>query len=111
MSRRKRELPLSQADVPETLLSRVREPALIALGSPAEVAHLIEHASPDLRPVCWQLDLFQADRLRDLLGERSLQADVVTAADLWDVTAPDGAAFQTAVFLPARGGERELKID
>jgi 16S rRNA (guanine1207-N2)-methyltransferase len=112
MSRRRRERPLSQADVPDALLSRLRPPALVALGSPAEVVHLVEHAPAELRPVCWQLDLFQAERLRALLAERNLQADVVTTADLWDVTAPDGSAgFHTAVFLPARGGERELKID
>ena len=32
---------------------------------------------------------------------------VVTLPDLWDLPAD----FQTAVYLPARGGERELKID
>lgn len=112
MSRRKRERPLSQADVPESLSMRLRPPCLIALGSPAEVAHLVAHAPAELRPTCWQLDLFQAERLRAVLAEQNLQADVVTTADLWDVTAPAGATgFQTAVFLPARGGERELKID
>src|SRR4051812_35599822 len=100
MSRRKRERPLSQAEAPETLRSRLRPPCLIALGSPAEAAHLVAHAAPELRPTCWQLDLFQAERLRALLAERNLQADVVTAADLWDVAAPEGApGFQTAVFL------------
>jgi 16S rRNA (guanine1207-N2)-methyltransferase len=112
LSRRKRERPLSQAAVPDALRSRLRPPCLVALGSPAEAVHLVEHAPPELRPTCWQLDLFQAERLRALLAERNLQADVVTTADLWDVPVPDGAAgFQAAVFLPARGGERELKID
>jgi 16S rRNA (guanine1207-N2)-methyltransferase len=111
MSRRKRERPLSQADVPESLTSRLRPPVLVALGSPAEVAHLASHTPTDLHPTAWQMDLFQAERLRAVLGEQARKADVVTTADLWDVTAPDGPGFQTVVFLPARGGERELKID
>src|SRR5262249_15422882 len=86
--------------------------ALIALGSPGEVAHLVGGAGPELRPTCWQMDLYQADRLRAALTERSLSADVVTAADLWDIPAPAGApGFQTVAFLPTRGGERELKLD
>src|SRR5690349_20024702 len=111
MSRRRRECPLSQAAVPESLLSRLRSPALVALGSPAEAAHLVAAAPAGLRPACWQMDLFQADRLREALAERAAEAEVVTTADLWDVAAPDGTGgYQTVVFLPARGGERELKI-
>src|SRR5205085_322717 len=36
-----------------------------------------------------------------------LEATVTVCADLWDLPAD----FQTAVYMPARGGERELKID
>jgi 16S rRNA (guanine1207-N2)-methyltransferase len=41
------------------------------------------------------------------LNEQQVPAKVVTAADLWDLP----AEFQTVLYLPARGGERELKID
>lgn len=109
MSRRRRELHLSQADVPESLLSRLRPPALVALGSPGEVAHLVA-AAPELRPSCWQMDLYQTDRLRAALAERNLPGEVVPSPDLWDVPAPEGG-FQTVAFLPTRGGERELKLD
>ena len=53
------------------------------------------------------MDTFQGERLRDELAEAGLSANVVLAADLWDLP----ATFQTVLFMPARGGERELKID
>ena len=58
-------------------------------------------------PVCYQMDLHQAGRVEDELRERNVPGRVVTTADLWDLP----AEFQTALYLPARGGERELKID
>jgi 16S rRNA (guanine1207-N2)-methyltransferase len=53
------------------------------------------------------MDLYQAERLQRELAEANVAASVVTLPDLWDLPAD----FQTAVFLPARGGERDLKID
>src|SRR4051794_41315442 len=53
------------------------------------------------------MDLYQSERLSAELAEAGIDARVVTAADLWDLPAD----FQTAVYMPARGGERELKID
>lgn len=107
MSRRKRSLPpLSQVPVPEFLIARVRPPLVVVLGSPAEVVHLLT-ALPGIETVCYQMDLHQADRLRSELTQAGLAATVVTAADLWDLPTP----FQTALYLSARGGERELKID
>jgi 16S rRNA (guanine1207-N2)-methyltransferase len=53
------------------------------------------------------MDLHQAERLQTELAEQSLPAKVVTSADLWDLPAD----FQTVLYMPARGGERELKID
>jgi 16S rRNA (guanine1207-N2)-methyltransferase len=107
MSRRKsRTVPLSQREVPELVASRCRPPLAVILGSPAEVANLLD-ACPLEGTVCYQMDLHQADRLREELAEADLRADVVVAPDLWDL----GGNFQTAVYMPARGGERELKID
>jgi 16S rRNA (guanine1207-N2)-methyltransferase len=107
MSRRKpREVPLSQRPVPEQVASRCRAPLAVVLGSPAEVVNLLSSCEVE-EAVCYQMDLHQAERLREELAEADVRAEVTTAADLWDLP----AEFQTAVYMPARGGERELKID
>src|SRR5256885_1870944 len=107
MSRRNRsELPLSQRPVPEEVSARLRPPLAVVLGSPAEGVNLLA-ATDAAGATCYQMDLHQADRLREALAERNLPAAVVTLPDLWDLPAD----FQSAVYLPARGGERELKID
>jgi 16S rRNA G1207 methylase RsmC len=106
MSRRKRVArPLSQQPVPEFFTAKVRPPLVVVLGSPAEVVHAL--AALSVEATCFQFDLHQADKLRAMLAEANLKADVVVKPDLWDLPAD----FQTALFLPARGGERELKID
>jgi 16S rRNA (guanine1207-N2)-methyltransferase len=107
MSHRKRnEVPLSQRAVPEQVLCKLRSPLVIVLGSPAEVVNLLA-ASQSVETTCYQMDLHQAERLRAELAATGLAARVVTLSDLWDLP----AEFQTAVYLPPRGGERELKID
>ncbi len=107
MSRRKRtDKPLTQLPVPGFVIAKARPPLLVVLGSPGEVVHLL-FACPGVEATCFQFDLYQADRLREALVDHKLKASVVTAPDLWDLPAD----FQTAVFMPARGGERELKID
>jgi 16S rRNA G1207 methylase RsmC len=107
MSRRQRnEIPLSQRAVPEPVQAKLRPPLAIVLGSPAEIANLLR-ACPVTPATCYQMDLHQAERVREVLKSEQLSADVVTLPDLWDLP-PD---FQTAVYLPARTGERDLKID
>ena len=107
MTRRKRGiLPLSRRPVPEAVRARVRSPLAVVLGSPAEVVHLL-HACPGVEVVCYQMDLYQAEKLREALAEAKFTARVETPPDLWDLP----AEFQSAVYMPARGGERELKID
>ncbi len=107
MSRKTRNaVPLSQRPVPEDVHTRLRPPLAVVLGSPAEVVNLLS-ATDAAGATCYQLDLHQAERLREALAERQLSAAVVTLPDLWDMPAD----FQSAVYLPARGGERELKID
>jgi 16S rRNA (guanine1207-N2)-methyltransferase len=105
MSRR-RDLPLSRREVPMTLRSRLRSPLVVVLGSPAEVVHLLS-AVDVAETVCYQMDLYQAERLREALEEAKIAARVETLPDLWDLPAD----FQSAVYMPAQGGERELKID
>jgi 16S rRNA (guanine1207-N2)-methyltransferase len=107
MGRRKRDAtPLSQRAVPDVLRARVRPPLAVIMGSPAEVVNLLS-ACAGAEPTCYQMDLHQAERLQTELGERGLAGRVVTLPDLWDLPAD----FQSAVYLPPRGGERELKID
>lgn len=107
MTRRKRnDVPLSHRPVPELVRQKARPPVAVVLGSPAEAGHLLQECEAG-EAVCYQMDLFQAERLEEELRERGVAGRVVTAADLWDLP----AEFQTVIYLPARGGERELKID
>ncbi|HYT94840.1 MAG TPA: methyltransferase, partial [Gemmataceae bacterium] len=57
--------------------------------------------------ICYQMDLYQAERLREELGERGLTASVVTLPDLWDLPEP----LQGLVYAIPQGGERMLKLD
>jgi 16S rRNA (guanine1207-N2)-methyltransferase len=86
--------------------NRMRPPVAVALGAPREVAELLA-GLPAGEAVCYQMDLYQADRLREELAEHGLAAEVKTAADLWDLPAD----FQTVVYPAPERGERELKID
>ena len=107
MARRKLSaIPLSQRAVPEQVAAKVRPPLAVVLGSPAEVVNLLRGCGA-ADAVCYQMDLFQADRLRAELAAAGLTARVVTAPDLWDLPAD----FQTAIYPSPRGGTRELKID
>jgi 16S rRNA (guanine1207-N2)-methyltransferase len=106
MPRKRKEVPLSQRAVPDLVRARARPPLAVVLGSPAEVAHCL-NAFGGIEATCYQMDLHQAERLQAELDEQQSMARVVTAADLWDLPAD----FQTALYLPPRGGERELKID
>ena len=106
MSRRHKIKPLSQLPLPPLIAEKTRSPVAIILGSPSEVIHALKDL-PGVEATCFQMDTFQGERLRTELVDAGLIANVVLAADLWDL--PD--TFQTALFMPARGGERELKID
>jgi 16S rRNA (guanine1207-N2)-methyltransferase len=90
----------------EVLQARVRPPVCVALGSPRQTAELIQ--ALDLRgATAWQMDLYQADRLRGELAERGCEATVAVAADLWDVP----GTTQTVLFPVEPKGERILKLD
>jgi 16S rRNA (guanine1207-N2)-methyltransferase len=103
---RHRPTPLSQRPVPPLVRDKARPPLAVVLGSPAEVVNLLATlALPEA--TCYQMDLYQSERLGGELGTAGLAAQTATLPDLWDLP----AEFQTAVYMPARGGERELKID
>ncbi len=106
MSRRQKEIPLSQRKLPSVVSEKARAPLAVVLGSPAEVAHCLSFLK-GIDATCYQMDLHQAERLKEELTERQIAATVTTTADVWDL--PND--FQTVLYLPARGGERELKID
>jgi 16S rRNA G1207 methylase RsmC len=90
----------------ESINSRVRPPVVIVMGSPAQAADLCAGLGP-VETVCYQMDVHQADKLRQQLAELGLPATVETHPDLWDLP----ARFNTAIFPVAAHGERELKLD
>lgn len=91
---------------PGVLQTKVRPPAAVILGSPAEVIRLIAPLAPG-EITCYQMDLHQAERLRAELEPIRPEVQVVAAADLWDLPAD----FQTALYPAPQGGERSLKLD
>lgn len=85
---------------------RVRPPVGVILGSPRETAELA--AATAAGPVtCYQMDLYQAERLGEALRERDVPGEAITAPDLWDLETP----FQTLLYPVPKGGERGLKLD
>src|SRR5207248_11536108 len=57
--------------------------------------------------VCYQMDLHQAERLREELAAGNIKAEVRAEPDLWDLPAD----FQTVLFPSPPRVERELKLD
>ena len=86
--------------------AKLQTPFAIALGSPKEAADLVAVVAAP-QTVCWQLDLYQAARLREELGQRKLHAEVVALPDLWDLPQP----ARTLLYPVPLGGERSLKLD
>ena len=97
---------LAQEKLAEILASKLKPPFGVVLGAPGEVAELAG-TLPSSDVTCYQMDLFQADRLRVELKESGHFGEVVTAPDLWDLPAP----LQTLVYPVPLGGERGLKLD
>jgi 16S rRNA G1207 methylase RsmC len=98
--------PMQRPAYADILQRKLRPPLAIVLGAPREVTHLL--AELDTTEVtCYQMDLYQADRLRAELAQASVAAQVAASADLWDLP----PVFQTVLYPAPRGGERSLKID
>jgi 16S rRNA (guanine1207-N2)-methyltransferase len=98
------------APLPENLKTavqaRLRPPVGIVFGSPRQAVQWV--AGLNLTDaVCYQMDLYQAERLREELQQAGLTARVVAAADLWDLS----ERFSTLIYPVAQGGERMLKVD
>jgi 16S rRNA G1207 methylase RsmC len=84
---------------------KLQPPFGIVMGSPLEAAELASRL-PAEQCVCYQMDLFQAERLRGELQLRELDAKVHVGADLWDMP-----PVQTLLYPVPYGGERALKLD
>jgi 16S rRNA (guanine1207-N2)-methyltransferase len=89
-----------------TVARRVRPPVCVAMGPPWPVANLVQ-AINDPATVCYQMDLHQADRVRECLAEVGTTAEVVVHPDLWDLP----PRFGTVLFPAAAQADRELKLD
>ncbi|HEY3789340.1 MAG TPA: methyltransferase [Urbifossiella sp.] len=85
---------------------RVKPPVCIALGPPWAAASLVQ-ALGEVPATCFQMDLHQADRVRECLVELGVTAEVAAAPDLWDLE----AKFETVLFPASAYTDRELKID
>jgi 16S rRNA (guanine1207-N2)-methyltransferase len=105
MGRRRKDV-VGPDDLPRVLEGKLRPPFGVVLGSPREAADLVA-AVQDSDVICYQMDLYQADRLREELDGRGLAARVVTAPDLWDLPAD----LQTLLYAAPERGERGLKLD
>jgi 16S rRNA G1207 methylase RsmC len=94
------------ADVPTLLAEKLRGPLAVLMGNTVEVLPFLA-ALPRMPVTCYHLDVFPAERLRQELREVGLDAEVVTAPDLWDLP----ANFETVVYPAPLRGHRDLKID
>ena len=92
----------------QTVANKLRPPFGFVLGSPGEVADLIQ-VLPEGDTTCYQMDGFQSARLADILATRSRSATIETRPDLWDLATPPG--LQTLIYPVPYGGERALKLD
>ncbi len=89
-----------------SVAARVKPPVCIPMGAPKSVAYLVQAMGlPDV--TCFQMDLFPAARLREDLAELGATAEVVTAADLWDLP----QKFNTVLLPAGAHTDRELKLD
>src|SRR5438105_3670514 len=104
MARRKRTGP-AVGELVGALEGRLQPPFGVVLGSPREAAEVAAALQGRLSPApaaltCYQMDVYQAERLTRELEERGVPAQVFTAADLWDLPEP----VQTLVYpIPERG--------
>jgi len=103
---RKSKLSRDPASLLPVVAATLQPPFGVILGSPKEAADFAGVLRP-VPVVCWQLDLHQAQRLREALSERKLNGEVATLPDLWDLP----QAMRTLLYPVPLGGERALKLD
>src|SRR3954453_11117604 len=99
-------MPSAFLDLLAGVRARGKPPVLVALGAPRLAADLVTALGlPDT--ACYQMDLYQAERLRHELHAFGVEAAGETTADLWDLP----ARFNTVLYPSPPRGERELKRD
>jgi 16S rRNA (guanine1207-N2)-methyltransferase len=99
-------MPTPLLDLLAVARPRLRPPVAVVHGAPRLIADLA--AALGLSDTaCYQMDLHQADRLRDELRGIGTEAEVLTAPDLWDLP----ARFNTVLLPSPPRGDRELKRD
>ena len=87
-------------------LPSIQPPVLVLMGSPGQATRLI--ATLRISDItCFQMDVYQAERLRAKLADDHRSILVKTSADLWDLPAD----FQTVLYPTTAGAERSLKLD
>ena len=112
MARRKR-TAAAPGELIGALEGKLQPPFGVILGSPREAAEVAAALQSRLNQpnadalTCYQMDVYQAERLTQELDERNVTARVFTAPDLWDLPEP----VQTLVYPIPEGGERLLKLD
>lgn len=89
-----------------SIAARVAPPVCIPMGAPKSVAFLVQAMNLP-GTTCFQMDLFPGARLREDLQELGAAAEVVTAADLWDLP----QRFNTVLLPAGSHTDRELKLD
>src|SRR3954447_19591917 len=99
-------MPSPSLDLLAAARPRLRPPVLVALGAPRLAADLVAAAGLT-GTACYQMDLHQADRLRDELRKIGTDAAVEVTPDLWDLP----PTFNTVLYPSPPRGERELKRD
>jgi len=104
--RKKTEPAVALIDLPDIVPDKLRPPFALILGTAEEWLPLLHRVKPS-DATCFQLDLFPAEQMRASLKSDGLNAEIVTAADLWDLP----AHFQTVIYPAPQRGARELKID
>jgi len=93
-------------DLFASVSSRIRPPVCVALGPPWPVANLVQAIGAS-DTTSFQMDLHQAQRVRECLAEIGASAEVAVQPDLWDLE----PRFETVLFPASAHADRELKID
>jgi 16S rRNA (guanine1207-N2)-methyltransferase len=92
--------------LPVVVADRVQFPVCVIAGPSGDTTTLCARLG-EAQVVCYEMDLHQADQLRNDLVRGGSAATVATLPDLWDLP-PE---FRTVLYPVGRRAERALKID
>ncbi len=106
MSRRKLEKKITIADLPDLIPDKLRSPLGVILGSTTEIVDFL-CTRPEGEDICYQMDLYQTQRLQEEMENLGQSVEVFLAPDLWDLEKP----LQTVIYPVSHKGERHLKLD